>query len=263
MKDTNLLIGISLLGGYKRVSPDGSMFNIGGGILLPFNAKYIKWPCFPAITIGYGIKFGKNNSDRSVEKVKYRLPRAYGFLRKPDSVGFIVTDPKYLVSPTTSAIDTANQMYNAIKGEIYRRISNYSLQFKELPEQYTRQTTIAFNNLAFKNKGRLDSLPYTVWEPCIDDHIPFLSVFYIYKTKEYANIERNEIKDIVIPVPKAVVGIGLHRIPVYINLENVQMGFAFYSVKENKLLFARTSSDEYYESPIQLIESLFQEMGWR
>jgi hypothetical protein len=41
------------------------------------------------------------------------------------------------------------------------------------------------------------------------------------------------------------------------------MGFAVYNVRQNKLLTAKTSNDENYESPTELIEDLFQEMGLR
>jgi hypothetical protein len=239
------------------------MFNFGAGISVPLNDKYI--PVLPAFNVGYGFKFGKKREEATSSKSipKLSLPSKYTFLKDLDKIAYIVTDPKHLIAKV-NLVDTANQMYSAIRTKISERIQKYSLiNFKELPDNYNRQVAVAFNNSAYKTDGILDSLPYALWERCINDSIRYFAAFYLYKISEGAEVERNEIEFLTIPVPNVFGGVDFLSISVYIALENIQMGFAVYNVRQNKLLTAKTSNDENYESPTELIEDLFQEMGLR
>jgi hypothetical protein len=263
VKEEFATIGPSIICGYKRIFGNGQMLNVGGGISVPLNNSDL--PVLPAFNVGYGYKFGRKGENVSNDKLvpKLSLPSKYTFLKDLSEVSYIVTDPKHLIAKVNN-IDTANQMYGAIRAKISERIQRYSLiNFNELQVAYNRQVAVAFNNSAYKTDGILDSLPYALWERCINDSIRYFAAFYLYKTSDGAEVERNEIEFLTIPVPNVFGGIDFFNVPVYITLENIQIGFAIYDVKQNKLLIAGTSNDDDYESPVELIEDLFQEMGLR
>ncbi|NLE01052.1 MAG: hypothetical protein GX640_14390 [Fibrobacter sp.] len=206
ISDTVVLYGPSVICGFKRVFENGRMLNVGVGISFPLNMKYWKVPVLPAFNIGYGFKFRKKNRHNDTETPeksipKRSLPKKFSFIKELDSVHYIVTDPKYLLTRVNN-IDTGNMVYRLIKDKVYERVNRYSLQnFRELPDQYNRQVTVAFNNNAYKNGGILDSLPYALWEMGTNNNIRYFAIFYLYKTSEYAEVVREGVKYVSSTIP--------------------------------------------------------------
>jgi hypothetical protein len=253
----NLLFGPSVIGGYKRVCQSGFMFNLGGGISYPLNPKLLNNSVKPSLTIGFGYKFGKNTKNKN-PTTESNLPSKYKFLRNLGDINFMVTNPKFLV---TNRTDTSNALYNVINERVNEKLSQYSLvNFKELPDIINRKVTVAFNSIASKNNGIVDTLPYTIWEYCKDNKIATFATFYIYKESESAEIEKKVTVNITFPVP-TLLGTALITTPINIDYDNIQIGFAVYDVDKNRMLLTGSSNDEDYENPLELIEDLFQEMG--
>jgi hypothetical protein len=201
-------------------------------------------------------------------KIKKKKISKQEFLQRIDTVYYCITNVEFLF-PTTTKRALVEQFNEALNKQIDEQLQQHALaNFRKLEDRFTQQFTIAFNVVAPKNNGIVDTLPYAIRERCLENHINNLAVFYIYKIHEATEFLNDESDIVHIPFEEFA-GVAGHVVPSVsihiddVSIANIQIGFAFYNVTSQKLFFADTGSDDEYDNVEEMVEELFEHIKLR
>jgi hypothetical protein len=208
----------------------------------------------------------EENHNTTSGNVKKKKISNLEFLQRIDTVHYCISNVKYLFPSSTRRV-FVEQFDTVMNKEIDNYLQHYQLSnFRKIENQFNQRLTIGFDVSARKNNGIVDTLPYASRELCLENHIRYLAMFYIYKTRDADEFLNDESELVNIPFQEfsGITGYVSPSVTVNVNdvsITNIQIGFALYNVEHQRLLFIDVGSDDEYDNAEEMVEELFGEMG--
>jgi TonB family protein len=184
-------------------------------------------------------------------------------LFKIENAVYFVSNPAMLRNAASENVTDSMYAILSTKTDSFLTLAGVKT-WKRLPDDKLRQLTIGFDQLANRQTGRIDSLPYTAMEIASETGAKYLVAFYVYRMDPNKGIVPQEKKKIQTGTIGG--GITTPAIPVYkeitLALSNIQIACALFDIKTDKCEFFISTDDEDYVSYVEFVEELFSKFGF-